>query len=171
MLSRVCSVCGIEKKISEFHKQSKCRSHVTGGYGSACKPCTNGSNRKYWNDNVERMNIQKKRYRESHREEAKILSRRHYENNKEMYFKKDAEKKRMLRLASLGQNPYTVLKLYKIAAKIMTVATGVKYSVDHIIPLKGKNVLGLNVDWNLRIIPLDENKRKFNKVVGGGLFQ
>jgi len=38
-------------------------------------------------------------------------------------------------------------------------------AVDHIIPIKGKNVSGLHVPWNLRIIPYKENASKGNKLI------
>lgn len=38
------------------------------------------------------------------------------------------------------------------------------YSVDHIIPLKGDNVCGLHVPWNLQIVPSDYNIKKGNKL-------
>ncbi len=53
-------------------------------------------------------------------------------------------------------------QFYNIAQMLNDV-TGLKHEVDHIVPLKGKLVSGLNVCWNMQILRSDENRIKGNK--------
>lgn len=47
----------------------------------------------------------------------------------------------------------------------ISIETGIQHHVDHIIPLRGKNVCGLHVENNLRIITADENRNKGSKFI------
>jgi len=57
-----------------------------------------------------------------------------------------------------------IRQVYQIAIT-MTQTTGEQYVVDHIVPLRGTDVCGLHVPWNLRVITQEKNLVKSNKLV------
>lgn len=64
-------------------------------------------------------------------------------------------------------NKAAIRKLYE-EAKIMTRATGLLHTVDHVIPLRGETVCGLHVEHNLQVILHEDNVRKGNSFVEQG---
>lgn len=52
--------------------------------------------------------------------------------------------------------------IYKYCSSLRMI--GLKYEVDHIVPLQGKTVSGLHVPWNLQVILGKENASKGNRI-------
>jgi len=52
---------------------------------------------------------------------------------------------------------------FYLEAQRLIKETGQRFEVDHIEPIQGEDVCGLNVPWNLQILLKEENLRKSNK--------
>ena len=76
----------------------------------------------------------------------------------------NSRQKRTVRATPKWENNDFTKKIYKIASDIQK-KTGVKMDVDHIIPLGADIVCGLNVWYNLTIIPHYINGLKGKKVL------
>ena len=108
-------------------------------------------NRQWREENKKQIADQKKEYYTKNKQELSVKKKeRHQERNK----RKASWDKELT-----GFVMYEARKLCKIREK----QTGIKWSVDHIIPLVGDNVSGLHVWNNLQVVPLELNRRKYNK--------
>ena len=57
------------------------------------------------------------------------------------------------------------IRQLKMECKALNKTHGARsFHVDHIEPLRGKNVCGLHVSWNMRIIAAADNMMKGNRV-------
>jgi hypothetical protein len=67
-----------------------------------------------------------------------------------------------LKATVLWANAFFIEEAYDLAAK-RTVATGIRWHVDHIVPLVNRLVCGLHVEHNLRVVPASVNWSKNNR--------
>lgn len=111
----------------------------TGHLNSTCRPCDRARVRQWMDENPERRKANA----------ATGWANRH------------ARKKR--RTIPLSSEHRKQIKAVYAECRRRNEARPRAWHVDHIIPLAGKNVCGLHVPWNLRIIPARENIRKSNR--------
>jgi len=76
----------------------------------------------------------------------------------------NSAKRRAAKLSAypIWANKFFIEQAYDLARK-RTEVMGVRYVVDHIVPLQSKFVCGLHVEHNLRVIPEAANATKGNR--------
>lgn len=117
--------------------------------------------------NKEYLYAMGKLYREANPEKTKAV----YRESKKRRRAKATADERARQARKINAQPKWVDKLalqaiYEQCARVSDMI-GIKYHVDHIVPLQGKTVCGLHVPWNLQIIPAWLNMRKGNRLESG----
>ena len=105
-------------------------------------------------------------YREENRDKERARTRKWQKANPEKVQWHNGQREQKILQATIGGDMFKdeILAIYKESAR-KTKNEGVQYHVDHIIPLVSKNVCGLHIPQNLRIITAEENIKKKNKLV------
>ena len=148
---KVCGNCGEEKLLSGFIKKKRTRKDGSFyyGYNSMCKLCKNRSCKTYKKDNPDVI--------KSYRAQAHVKAAR-----------SERSRIRDIRKSSNAVPNWLTPEMKKQIRDIYMhmrdcrAVTGEEYHVDHIVPLKGENICGLHVPWNLQVLPADVNMSKSN---------
>lgn len=86
-----------------------------------------------------------------------------YRNNRAVATAYVAKRRALKVRATPAWSDQQAIRRFYEEAHRLTVTTGVKHAVDHIVPLNSKLVCGLHVPSNLRVIPAVENLSKHNR--------
>lgn len=188
-MSKKCGGCGEFKPLDDFLISIRYRD----GRHSYCRLCRNAANRKWKRENKEKVNASCKRWREANPLVSRAMTKRWRERNKERAAKLVSDwgkRNREKRLAYVKKyatnnmpkvlarnkayscrkrgsvppwsNGFFIEEAYELA-KLRTEKTGIKWVVDHIVPLKHKLVCGLHSHTNVRVITDFENCSKGNR--------
>lgn len=149
---RICKNCNMEKPITGFYKHS-C------GFCHTCKNCYKDRAKKWAAENKERrLEIVKKS-----RENSNVWA--DYRNKWKSLNGQSAEARAMKWKRTpkwiTKDDLWLIREAYSLA-KLREKLLGIKWHVDHIIPLRGKTVCGLHVPYNIQVIPAVINLKKSN---------
>ncbi len=104
-----------------------------------------------------------KEWTAKNKEKKRLADKKFVKNNPAIvrsYKAKRRAKERQATPSWLTEVHLEAIKAIYIEADRLSNETGIRYEVDHIVPLSGKTVSGLHVPWNLRAIPAIENNRR-----------
>lgn len=120
------------------------------------------SSKLYRENNMDKCRAREILYHESHRQEGRVRSAKWAKENKERTTFL-ARKHQAARINSVPKwaNEFFMDEAYRLSA-LRTKITGIKWEVDHIVPLQSKLVCGLHCEHNIQVIPSLLNKRKSN---------
>lgn len=167
---KFCWKCKKNKKLTEFGRNKSKQD----GLSTECKPCKRRQDREYAVKNRERIKTRAKKWYEKNKdsltEEQKQKRRDCCNRYRKIHPDKINSKNRKRQAAKLNATPAWADKVaidyIYYAAKVIERVYGTKWHVDHIIPLKGKNVCGLHVQNNLQLLAPLDNLKKSNKLGG-----
>lgn len=120
------------------------------------------NNRQWRVDNIEVARAASRRRRQEKGDEVRAARRDHYRKNKGVYVANARKREQHIKRATPPWADLRAIEALYVRAEELTVRTGIRYSVDHYYPLKGKIMCGLHVPVNLRIIPHIWNIKKSN---------
>jgi hypothetical protein len=189
MQTKICKTCQADKPVSEFYKAAPKKGGVP-AWQTACKPCHNGRERSP--DAAEKQRAQIRAWHETHRALLSDRAAERYRKNREQlirkakeYRERNIEKVTKLQKRWRDKNKGKVRSYRKDRRDLIEratpswacdfayeeacdlavrreAATGIKWHVDHVVPLKSKLVCGLHAHTNFAVIPATENLKKKN---------
>jgi hypothetical protein len=188
---KICTKCTTEKAIGDFYlskgrPMAECKScRILAARANALKDhdAYKARMNEYRVANLERIAETKRAWHQKKKSDPVYKSlrcaiqKRSYDRNPEKQRARAAERARKFphlnaenarrhEAAKLQQCPAwadreAIRSIYAEAQR-MSAATGIKHSVDHIVPLRHPLVAGLHVPANLRVVTFSENSRKRN---------
>ena len=160
---KACTGCKTIKLLSDFHIDRKNKS----GRRHKCKVCITEYNAKWQQENKEAINARnRKRYSDDpHKKIAEVLLYKKNNPDKDNAWKMKRHAAKLQRTPAWADD-WKIRQFYTMAQKLQKLY-GVKFQVDHVIPLRGELVSGLHVETNLQIITASENSSKGNRFIPG----
>ncbi len=161
----VCKACDDKRRLEQARANPERRLLASRKFYNNHIDQERARGRQYAAENPEKAKVRNKKYRVSNPEQVAIVNKK----SRQKRFGKVNAKNMKRYTGKLNRTPkwlsdlhFEHIKLFYEAAAHMTTEIGMKFHVDHIVPLQGKNVSGLHVPWNLQVLTRSENSIKGN---------
>lgn len=117
--------------------------------------------------NAEKRRLESAEYRAKNPDKVRAMCRKSKANNRAYYTYLQSQRLEKIKQATppwiRKEQKEWIINIYKCAKNIKEYYKA-STAVDHIIPIKGKNVCGLNVPWNMRVVTQAYNSQKSNNM-------
>ncbi len=158
MLTKVCSVCGVEKSVGEYFK------HGTGKHGvrGDCKACRKQYYAQLYEDNKDAIDASRVAYRKANKEVMASQRNAYRKANPHIINAINAKRKATkLQATPSWANKEHIDSVYLLAS--INRKAGYDVQVDHIVPLRSDMVCGLHCESNLQLLLGSDNLFKGNR--------
>lgn len=160
--TKTCFKCNTEYSIESFHKHAK----MADGRLNKCKYCVKRNVDKWREANPD----YRKKEHAKVREKKGFMTRDEWRENlaanaigRKVSSTKYAHKRRMLVSKPMSEWDEFVLEEALSLAAHREATTGIKWHVDHIVPLLHEKACGLHTAANLQVVPASWNFKKGNR--------
>lgn len=158
---KTCTFCKTEKPLDLFHKD-KSRAD---GLRNRCKSCVSAYMADHYTRNADRIKRNVYAWIDNNRDKHNAKCARWVKANPAKVNARTARRYAAKTQATPvwldADHLWMIAEAYDLA-RLRTAALGIPHEVDHIVPLRGRKIMGLHVPWNLQVIPSGANRRKSN---------
>ncbi len=161
-MMKICTQCKSHKDFFAFHRDST----RNDGYRNRCKQCVAEYMKSNYANNKEKIKGKVKAWVEQNRDRHNAKCARWVRNNVAKVNARTARRYAAKTNATpdwLDLDDRWMIEEAYALAKLRSNLLGVSFEVDHIIPLRGKMVMGLHVPWNLQVVEQRANRLKSNR--------
>ena len=158
---KTCTKCLTDKDCGFFHKDASRKD----GYRNICKECVSAYMKINHEKNKDHIIAKAIKWVAENREKHNAKCNKWAKQNAAKVNARTARRYACKTQATpqwLGADDHWMIEQAYDLAKLRSKMTGFPWEVDHIVPLRGKKVMGLHTPWNLQVVAQTENRRKSN---------
>lgn len=160
---KTCTCCKNTKQVELFKPSSKYKD----GFSSWCRDCHNEVTKSWHARNKKRKSEYYLKWQRANVSLCRANSDRWNKAHPHMKAAREARRRASKLLAMpkwLSEEDHLRIKLFYTAAAFLSKKLKYLITVDHIVPLQGKEVKGLHVPWNLQLLTSIDNSAKGAKL-------